>query len=74
VHERVYVQYPVQSQGEIVPRPLDLTRTDGIVHGRGLVEKPEADNPQTENVVVHASHCGLGVNPSVMVVLADRLH
>ena len=23
--------------------------------------------------MVHASHCGLGVNPSVMVAMADRL-
>lgn len=56
-----------------VPTTSILTRTDGIVHWRGSVQHPEADNAATENIEVHASHCGLGVNPSVMVALADRL-
>ena len=54
-----------------VPTTSVLTKTDGVVHWRGSVQGP--DHAQTENIVVHASHCGLGVNPSVMVVLADRL-
>ncbi len=56
-----------------VPTTSILTRTDGIVHWRGSVQHPQAGNQQTENIEVHASHCGLGVNPSVMVALADRL-
>lgn len=56
-----------------VPTTSILTRTDGIVHWRGSVQHPETGNPLTENIEVHASHCGLGVNPSVMVALADRL-
>lgn len=40
-------------------------------HWRGSVQKP-ASTP-TENIEVYASHCGLGVNPSVMIALADRL-
>ncbi|MEQ1541275.1 MAG: alpha/beta fold hydrolase [Novosphingobium sp.] len=56
-----------------VPTTSILTRTDGIVHWRGSVQHPEAGNTMTENIEVHASHCGLGVNPSVMVALADRL-
>lgn len=60
-------------QAPPVPTTSILTRTDGIVHWRGSVQHPEADNAQTENIEVHASHCGLGVNPSVMVALADRL-
>ena len=53
-----------------VPTTSILTRTDGIVAWRGSVQKP---GPQTENIEVHASHVGLGVNPSVMVAIADRL-
>lgn len=56
-----------------VPTTSILTRTDGVVHWRGSVQQPETGNTRTENIVVHASHCGLGVNPSVMVALADRL-
>lgn len=56
-----------------VPTTSILTKTDGIVHWRGSVQYAERGHPQTENIVVHASHCGLGVNPSVMVALADRL-
>ena len=54
-----------------VPTTSILTRTDGVVHGRGSVQKP-ADTP-FENIEVIASHCGLGVNPSVMIAIADRL-
>ncbi|MFO6445921.1 lipase family alpha/beta hydrolase [Erythrobacter sp. NE805] len=55
-----------------VPTTSILTKTDGIVHWRGSVQKPAAHAP-TENIEVYASHCGLGVNPSVMVAIADRL-
>jgi pimeloyl-ACP methyl ester carboxylesterase len=54
-----------------VPTTSILTKTDGIVHWRGSVQKP-ASTP-TENIEVYASHCGLGVNPSVMIAIADRL-
>ncbi len=57
----------------LVPTTSILTKTDGIVHWRGSVQHPQADNAQTENIEVLASHVGLGVNPSVMVALADRL-
>ncbi|MEP3050479.1 MAG: alpha/beta fold hydrolase [Erythrobacter sp.] len=58
-----------------VPTTSILTKTDGVVHWRGSVQSP-SDNPNgspTENILVHASHCGLGVNPSVMIAIADRL-
>ena len=54
-----------------VPTTSILTKTDGIVHWRGSVQKPGAT--PTENIEVYASHCGLGVNPSVMIAIADRL-
>ncbi|MBS0481509.1 MAG: alpha/beta fold hydrolase [Proteobacteria bacterium] len=56
-----------------VPTTSILTRTDGVVHWRGSVQHPQAGNERTENIEVHASHCGLGVNPSVMIAVADRL-
>lgn len=59
--------------GEAPPVPTTsiLTKTDGIVHWRGSVQKPTAT--PSENIEVYASHIGLGVNPSVMVAIADRL-
>jgi len=54
-----------------VPTTSILTKTDGVVHWRGSVQAP-SDTP-SENIVVYASHLGLGVNPSVMIALADRL-
>ncbi len=59
------------SEAPPVPTTSVLTKTDGVVHWRASVQA-EGDHP-TENIVVHASHCGLGVNPSVMIALADRL-
>lgn len=57
-----------------VPTTSILTRSDGVVHWRGSVQHAEqAGHKQIENIAVHASHCGLGVNPSVMVAIADRL-
>jgi pimeloyl-ACP methyl ester carboxylesterase len=60
-------------QAPPVPTTSVLTRSDGIVHWRGSVQHPDHGHELTENIAVHASHIGLGVNPSVMVVLADRL-
>ena len=54
-----------------VPTTSVFTKTDGIVHWRGSVQC--GDREDCENILVHASHCGLGVNPSVMVAMADRL-
>ncbi len=60
-------------QAPPVPTTSILTRTDGIVHWRGSVQHADKGHDEIENIVVHASHVGLGVNPSVMVALADRL-
>lgn len=59
--------------GEAPPVPTTsiLTRTDGIVHWRGSVQA--GDHAECENIEVHASHCGLGVNPAVAYAIADRL-
>jgi pimeloyl-ACP methyl ester carboxylesterase len=53
-----------------VPDTSIYTRTDGIVHWETcLIES----GPTSENIEVHGSHCGLGFNPSVAYVVADRL-
>ena len=58
-----------------VPTTSIWTKTDGVVHWRGSVQHPDrvSSNHGTENIEVYASHCGLGVNPSVMIAVADRL-
>lgn len=53
-----------------VPTTSIYTKTDGIVAWRGSIQKP---SDQTENIEVPASHIGLGVNPLVMYVIANRL-
>jgi len=55
-----------------VPTTSILTKGDGVVHWRGSVQHPCAHD-KTENIEVIASHIGLGVNPSVMLAIADRL-
>ena len=55
-----------------VPTTSIMTKTDGIVAWKGSIQHPCA-HPHTENIIVPASHIGLGVNPIVMVALADRL-
>lgn len=57
-------------QAPPVPTTSIFTKTDGVVAWKGSVQPP---GPQTENIVVPASHAGLGVNPLVMVAIADRL-
>ncbi|HUQ12668.1 MAG TPA: alpha/beta hydrolase [Novosphingobium sp.] len=53
-----------------VPSTSVYTRTDGVVAWRGSLQPAGKGR---ENVEVYASHVGLGVNPSVMLVIADRL-
>lgn len=53
-----------------VPTTSVYSKSDGIVAWRGSMQKPGG---QTENIRVPASHTGLGVNPLVMNILADRL-
>ena len=53
-----------------VPSTSVFTKGDGVVHWRGSLQ-PEG--PERENVEVLASHIGLGVNPSVMWLIANRL-
>jgi len=53
-----------------VPTTSIYSRTDGIVAWRCSVMEP---GPLSENIEVHASHIGLGLNPLALYALADRL-
>ncbi|GAA4644277.1 alpha/beta hydrolase [Pontixanthobacter gangjinensis] len=67
-------QFTGLDQAPPVPTTSILTKTDGVVHWRGSVQCPKGGLPgQTENIEVLASHIGLGVNPTVMLAIADRL-
>lgn len=53
-----------------VPSTAIWSREDGIVAWQNCIE-PFAEN--SDNIEVHGSHCGLGVNPAVLYAVADRL-
>ena len=53
-----------------VPTTSIFSRTDGIVAWQCSVNE---DAPHTENIEVHASHFGMGMNPLVLYAVADRL-
>jgi len=53
-----------------VPTTAIYSRTDGVVPWEACVERPGADR---ESIEVYGSHIGLGHNPAVLVVVADRL-
>ncbi|HEX8957202.1 MAG TPA: alpha/beta hydrolase [Burkholderiaceae bacterium] len=53
-----------------VPTTSIYSRTDGIVAWRCSVEE---DTASSENIEVHASHFGIGMNPTTLYAIADRL-
>ncbi len=53
-----------------VPTTSVFSRTDGITAWQASIE---AEGPQAESVEVPGSHLGLGFNPLVLCVIADRL-
>ena len=53
-----------------VPCTAIYSKSDGVVAWQCSLEE---EAPNTENVEVFSSHFGLGVNPQVLKVIADRL-
>ena len=53
-----------------VPSTAIWSREDGIVAWQNCVEPFDTNS---DNIEVHGSHCGLGVNPAVLYAVADRL-
>jgi len=52
------------------PTTSIFSRTDGVVSWRCSIDTPR---PLAENIEVHASHIGMGVNPLALYAVADRL-
>jgi alpha-beta hydrolase superfamily lysophospholipase len=53
-----------------VPTTAIFSRLDGVVPWQACVNEPA---PRAENVGVYGSHLGMGHNPAVLWVVADRL-
>lgn len=53
-----------------VPTTSIYSRTDGIVAWQCCVER---ESERSENIEVHASHLGIGMNPTALYAVADRL-
>jgi pimeloyl-ACP methyl ester carboxylesterase len=66
------VQAQLAESHEVPPVPSTaiFSRHDGVVAWQNSRE-PKA--PLTDNIEVKGSHCGLGVNPTVLWAVADRL-
>lgn len=56
-----------------MPTTSIYSRTDGVVAWGASIQAPSAQNSQTENLEVYASHIGLGMNPGALWAIADRL-
>ncbi|MEE2892687.1 MAG: alpha/beta hydrolase [Pseudomonadota bacterium] len=58
----------------LVPPPVPCTaifsKSDGIAHWKVCIER---DAPHVDNVEIFGSHCGMGFNPVVIWIIADRL-
>jgi pimeloyl-ACP methyl ester carboxylesterase len=54
----------------LIPSTAVYSRWDGVVDWRACRQQP---GPRSENVAVHASHLGMGHDPAVLWVIADRL-
>ena len=68
--EHTQAQLRESRQKPPVPSTAIYTKADGIVAWQNCCE-PE--DPATDNIEVYGSHCGLGVNASVLYAIADRL-
>ncbi len=68
--------HPLQSDLPLpppVPTTSIYSRSDGVVAWQGSIQAPSRRNPETENIEVIASHLGIGINPSSLWAVADRL-
>jgi len=53
-----------------VPTTSIYTKTDGVVAWQNCINEAA---PHAENIEVHASHVGMGLNPLALYAIADRL-
>lgn len=68
VHDPVLIEQIRQPPA--CPTTSIYSKSDGVVAWQCSVNEPA---PHTENIEVHASHVGMGVNPLALYALADRL-
>ena len=68
--EHTQAQLRESRQQPPVPSTAIYTKADGIVAWQNCCEPAHAT---TDNIEVYGSHCGLGVNASVLYAIADRL-
>lgn len=68
--EDTQVQLRESRQKPPVPSTAIYTKSDGVVAWENCCEPEDA---MTDNIEVYGSHCGLGVNASVLYAVADRL-
>ena len=64
--------HTLSDEGEPLQAPVTAihTRSDGIVHWETCLVQ---EAPNAENLRVRGSHIGLGHNPAVLYIIADRL-
>lgn len=62
--------HAINLQGLTQPLTVIFSKSDGIVGWRASVD---AYNPQANNIEVHCSHMGMGVNADVWAIIADAL-
>ena len=68
--ERIVRQLAENAGPPPVPSTAIWSRSDGVCAWQTC---REGEAPTTDNIEVRGSHCGLGVNPSVLYAVADRL-
>jgi hypothetical protein len=68
VHDAVLLEQVRQPPP--VPTTSIYSRTDGVVAWQCSINEA---SPLAENIEVHASHMGMGMNPLALYAIADRL-
>lgn len=56
-----------------VPHSAIYSKTDGVVHWKACINQQIEAHHQAENIQVRGSHSGLGHNPQVVWIIANRL-
>jgi hypothetical protein len=72
-HESEHVDPEILDRTELpppVPCTSIYTRSDGVVPWQCSLD---IDAPETENIRIYGSHCGLGHNPAAVWAILDRL-
>ncbi|MES2128192.1 MAG: alpha/beta hydrolase [Pseudomonadota bacterium] len=64
------VRFAALKETPAVPTTSIFSRTDGVVAWQCSLEQETA---RSENIEIHASHVGMGMNPTALYAIADRL-